>query len=66
MSKFLNDIKHEVEVRIRAYTNEKEQLAKAAARVLELDGMIAEAKEELASIEARLPQPEEAKEETKK
>ncbi len=58
MSKFLADIRREVEIRVDGYKREKESLAKAAERVVELDELIAEAETELTSISARLPKEE--------
>lgn len=55
MSKFLVEIKKEVKIRLDGYLREKEQLAKAAARVVELDELIKEAESELATFEERCP-----------
>ncbi len=63
MSKFLEDIHREVQVRIDTYKRERDNLAKAAERVVELDALIAEAEAELSSFAARIPpKPEKGKE----
>lgn len=55
MSKFLCEMKREAEVRVDQYERERAELLKASDRISELDGLIAEAKAEIASLCDRLP-----------
>jgi hypothetical protein len=52
----LTDVASEIEVRIRTWESEKAQLLKAAARIAELDEMIAGAQEELETLRVRKPE----------
>lgn len=58
MSKFIEEMKREAEVRVEAYKREKEVLAKSAARMVELDALIVEAETEMKSLASRLPKQE--------
>lgn len=61
MSKFLDEIHNEIKVRLAGYERELASYDSVEDRIAELHGLIAEAQTELASIAARLPQPEEEK-----
>ena len=55
MSKFLQDIKQEIKVRLQQYKARKKELEGAAAELATLDALIAEAQAELDAIKARAP-----------
>lgn len=55
MSKFLCEIRREIEVRLGGARQERETLSKAAERIAELDALISEAEGELASLNTRIP-----------
>lgn len=58
MSKFLEEMATEAEVRVNSYKAERANLSKAAARIEELDTLIAEAEGEAVAIKSRLPKKE--------
>lgn len=58
MSKFLADMAQEAKVRVASYKAERETLTKAAARIEELDALIAEAEGEVVALKSRLPKEE--------
>jgi hypothetical protein len=62
VSKFLEEMATEAEIRVRTYKAERDSLTKAAARIAELDALIEEAEGEVVSFKSRLPTKEEVKE----
>lgn len=55
MSKFLDEMATEAEIRLRGYQAERDILSKAAVRIAELDALIVEAQSEATSMRARAP-----------
>lgn len=54
------EIASEIEARLNAWQRERDALSKAAARIAELDVMIAEAQTELGLTQAKIAQVDEA------